>query len=84
MDKTSLFKAEEFREVLFNEIILYELKEISLALEEKGYDPVTQIVGYLLTDDDGYITSHNNARNLINKYNKSDLLSVIVKGSLSK
>lgn len=49
------------------------------ALEEKGYNPVNQIVGYILSGDPTYITSHNNARSLIRKVERDEILEVLVK-----
>ena len=52
------------------------------ALREKGYNPVSQIVGYILSEDPTYITSYNNARSLIRKIDRNDLLHVIVESYL--
>ena len=52
------------------------------ALREKGYDPINQIVGYILSEDPTYITTHNNARSLIRKINRDALLQSIVKNYL--
>lgn len=49
------------------------------ALTEKGYNPINQIVGYLLSGDPTYITSHNNARGLIRKLERDELLEELVK-----
>ncbi|MBQ7974803.1 MAG: IreB family regulatory phosphoprotein [Clostridia bacterium] len=49
------------------------------ALQEKGYDPVNQIVGYVLSGDPTYITSHDGARGLITKLEQDELLEVFVK-----
>ena len=49
------------------------------ALREKGYNPVNQIVGYLLTEDPTYITNYNNARNLICKLDRDELLQELVR-----
>ena len=49
------------------------------ALKEKGYHPVNQIVGYILSEDPTYITTHNNARNLIRKIDRDTLLQYLVK-----
>ena len=54
------------------------LVEIYQALEEKGYNPVNQIVGYILTEDPTYITNHNKARTLIRKIDREDLLQAMV------
>ncbi len=48
------------------------------ALEEKGYDPINQIVGYLLSEDPTYITNHNSARTLIRKLDRDEILNTIV------
>lgn len=53
------------------------------ALNEKGYDPLNQIVGYLLSEDPGYITSHNNARALIRRIDRDELLEAMVKEYLN-
>lgn len=84
MDKTSIFDAREFKENLINEMIVLDLKEISLSLLEKGYDPINQIVGYLMTNDESYITSFNDARNVIRKYSKTEILSALVKGCVNR
>jgi len=52
------------------------------ALVEKGYDPVTQIAGYILSEDPTYITTHNNARSLIRKIDRDTLLRILVKSYL--
>lgn len=52
------------------------------ALKEKGYDPVNQIVGYILTEDPTYITNHNGARTLICKLDRDELLQTLVKSYL--
>ncbi len=55
------------------------LTQVYRALTEKGYNPINQIVGYLLSEDPTYITSHNNARSLICKLDRDDLLQEIVR-----
>ena len=52
------------------------------ALEEKGYNPINQIVGYILSEDPTYITNHNGARTLICKVDRDELLQVLVKNYL--
>lgn len=54
------------------------LIEVFKALQEKGYNPINQIVGYLISADPAYITSHNNARNLIRKLERDDILEELV------
>ena len=53
------------------------------ALKEKGYDPINQIVGYILSEDPTYITNHNNARSLIRRLDRDELLQELVKQYLS-
>ncbi|MGN0551521.1 MAG: IreB family regulatory phosphoprotein [Acutalibacteraceae bacterium] len=54
------------------------------SLKEKGYNPINQIVGYILSEDPTYITTHNNARNIISKFDRDDLLETLVKSFLNK
>ena len=74
-DKTMNFRVERDNSVKAKEI----LKEVYEALVEKGYNPINQIVGYILSGDPTYITSHNNARNLIRKLERDELLEKMVK-----
>ena len=53
------------------------------SLKEKGYDPINQIVGYILSEDPTYITNHNNARALIRRLDRDELLQELVKQYLS-
>ncbi len=55
------------------------LKIVYEALSEKGYNPVNQIVGYILSEDPTYITTHNNARALMSRLDRDDLLSALVR-----
>ncbi len=55
------------------------LTQVYDALKEKGYNPINQIVGYILSEDPTYITTHNNARSLIRKIDRDELLRSIVK-----
>ncbi len=54
------------------------------ALKEKGYDPINQMVGYILSEDPTYITSHNNARSLIRKVERDDILQELLKSYLDE
>ena len=55
------------------------LSSVFYALNEKGYNPVNQIVGYLLTEDPTYITNYNNARSMICKLDRDELLQELVR-----
>ena len=59
------------------------MEKVVEALEEKGYEPVSQIVGYILSGDPTYITSHNNARALVCKIERDDLLQEMIKSYLN-
>ena len=58
------------------------LTEVYDALKEKGYDPISQIVGYILTEDPGYITNHKNARSLIRKVERDEILAFLLRSYL--
>ena len=58
------------------------LRTVFDALNEKGYNPINQIVGYLLTEDPTYITNYNNARALIRKIDRDELMGELVKSYL--
>lgn len=80
IDETIRFKLqssspEEMREVM---------KQVHTALKEKGYNPINQIVGYILSEDPTYITTHNNARSLIRKVDRDELLQQLVKDYLKE
>ena len=74
-DKTMKFRVEKDNNVKTREI----LKQVYQALVEKGYNPINQIVGYILSGDPTYITSHNDARNLIRLIERDELLEKLVK-----
>ena len=59
------------------------LRAVFDSLQEKGYNPVNQIVGYLLTEDPTYITNHNNARSMICKLDRDELLQELVRSYLA-
>ncbi|HJJ13146.1 MAG: IreB family regulatory phosphoprotein [Clostridia bacterium] len=74
-DKTMSFKVERDANIKVKEI----LKEVYDALVEKGYNPINQIVGYILSGDPTYITSYNDARNKIRLIERDELLEKMVK-----
>ena len=53
-------------------------------LKEKGYNPISQLVGYILSEDPTYITTHNNARSLIRRIDRDELLQVLLKSYLGE
>ena len=74
-DYTRKFNAAEDRDSQVHHV----LTSVYEALKEKGYDPVNQIVGYILSEDPTYITTHNNARNLIRRIDRDTLLQSLVR-----
>ena len=75
MDETVRFSVEKEKNAEAKKI----LKEVYEALKEKGYNPINQIVGYILSGDTTYITSHKGARNLIRQVERDELLEKMVK-----
>ena len=78
-DKTMTFKLGDDHEDLMRET----LTQVFDALKEKGYNPINQIVGYILSEDPTYITTHNNARSLIRRIDRDELLAEMVKSYLN-
>ena len=74
-DETMKFRVDKDKVYEPSEILITVYK----ALLEKGYNPINQIVGYILSGDPTYITSYNNARSLIRKIERDDLLEELVK-----
>ena len=74
-DKTMNFKVEKDNNVKAREM----LKQVYQALVEKGYNPINQMVGYILSGDPTYITSHNDARNIIRQVERDELLEKLLK-----
>lgn len=62
-----------------NEKMKQTLSQVYRSLTEKGYNPINQIVGYILSEDPTYITNHNNARSLICKLDRDELLQELVR-----
>ncbi len=79
-DKTIQFKLQNSKDDQIKEM----LSNVYDALEEKGYNPISQIVGYILSEDPAYITTHNNARNTILKIDRYELLQSLIKNYLDK
>jgi uncharacterized protein (UPF0297 family) len=78
-DKTMTFSIYEDKEKEMKTI----LTTVYDALKEKGYNPINQIVGYILSEDPTYITTHNNARSLIRRVDRDELLRAMVKAYLN-
>jgi len=80
MNDTITFSLGSDKETQVKEIlqIVYD------ALKEKGYNPTSQIVGYLLSEDPTYITTHNNARSLMRRLDRDELLQLLVEKYIGK
>ena len=74
-DKTMTFSLNDDREIS-TKLILTKVYD---ALLEKGYNPINQIVGYILSEDPTYITTHKDARNLIKKIDRYEFLKTLIK-----
>lgn len=80
MENTSLFELSDIKK----ELVSTTLDEVCDALEERGYDPVNQIVGYLISGDPGYISSHKDARTKILKLERTEILEILLRSYIEK
>ena len=74
-DKTIIFSLSDNSD----ESVKAILTTVYNALAQKGYNPINQLVGYILSEDPTYITTHNNARSLISRIDRDDLLEILLK-----
>ena len=77
-DKTMTFSVSDEKEIEMKKTLMI----VYGALTKKGYNPVNQIVGYILSEDPTYITTYNNARSLIRHIDRDELLQALVKSYL--
>ena len=80
MDQTQQFSLGRENPMTTEEIIM----TVYAAMKEKGYDPINQLVGYVISGDPTYITSHNNARYLIRRVERDELLEELVRFYVSQ
>ena len=80
MDKTVLFNVEEIK----NASIKETLKEVFESLKERGYNPINQLTGYVITGDPGYISNYQDARSKIISIDRSELVAVLIKEFIQK
>ena len=78
--KTIMFDTNKAQEKTTKEV----LKDVYESLEERGYNGIDQMVGYILSGDPSYITSYNNARMMISRIDRDDLVEEILKEYLNK
>lgn len=74
-NKTTVFIQPSERDVEVRRV----LDAVYAALSEKGYNPINQLVGYIISEDPTYITNHNNARSLIRRIDRDDILSMLLR-----
>ncbi len=79
-DKTGVFDVGLVQKQLISDT----LKEVYDALKERGYNPLNQLVGYLISGDPGYISSFNNARNKILAFDRAEVMAIILEEYLNK
>ena len=80
IEKTSLYSIDDFEDSL----VSTTLKEVCMSLREKGYNEINQLVGYIMSGDPGYISSHNDARNKITSIERSTIVEVLIRSYVSK
>lgn len=78
-DETMLFNFDDYQK----ENVRDTLTTVYKALEEKGYNPINQIVGFLLSGDPAYIPRHNDARNLIRRFERDEIMEELLRNYLS-
>ncbi len=80
IEKTSLYSIDDFEDSLVSST----LKEVCEALREKGYNEINQLVGYVMSGDPGYISSHKDARSKITSIERSTIIEVLLRSYVSK
>lgn len=80
MDKTTLFDIATFKK----EVVSKTLQEVYNSLELRGYNPINQIVGYIISGDPGYISNYQDARRKMLELDRSELVAVLLKEYLEK
>ena len=80
IENTTMYDIETVEETL----VTTTLREVCQALREKGYNEINQLVGYVMSGDPGYISSHNDARNKITSVERSTIIEVLLKNYVSK
>ena len=79
-EQTNIFDVKE----LDTKLVRDTLNEVFESLKERGYNPTNQIVGYLMSGDPGYISSHKEARNKITLFDRTKILEILVEDFLTK
>lgn len=79
-DSTTIYSVEEFQDELIRET----LKDVYDALEERGYNPINQLIGYIMSGDPGYISSHKEARRKITALERNKIVEVLLRDYMNK
>lgn len=79
-EPTAIFSIRDEKDEEIKKVVL----QVYSALEEKGYNPINQLVGYILSEDPTYITTYKNARALIRRIDRDDLLQALVRDYVRK
>lgn len=79
MEDTKIYDSNEIQ----NEYVSSVVRDVANILEDRGYNPVNQIVGYLMSGDPGYISSHKEARNKITEFDRTKILEILVEDFLN-
>ena len=77
---TNVFDVKDFNDILVKETLF----EADAALEERGYNSVNQLVGYLISGDPGYISNYKETRNKISKIDRTDIVETLLRNYLNK
>ena len=80
LSDTKVYETSQFQDEMISQVI----KEVSQILEDRGYNAINQIVGYLMSGDPGYISSTKEARSKITRFERTKVLEVLVKDFLDK
>ncbi len=75
MEDTKVYNSDDIQKEYISKVI----KDVSSILEDRGYNPVNQIVGYLISGDPGYISSYKEARNKITEFDRAKILETIIR-----
>ena len=78
--ETQAYSIEAFEDQIVKDVI----KDVYEALQERGYNPINQLVGYIMSGDPGYISSHKEERNKITKVERSKILEVLLREYIKK
>ena len=79
MEDTKIYDSNEFQ----NEYVSEVVRDVATILEYRGYNPVNQIVGYLMSGDPGYISSYKEARSKITNFDRTKILEILVEEFLN-